>query len=137
MFDGTLTSINTILSITIGGVSLATIIGMIIAFVLQIRKMRKDNKLTKDSIETAFQKAVLPKTIKLDISKKIEEPLKDGFNNMCRTLQEALDKVAIGEKLILSVLHEFTHIHKLPETVQQEIEDYIENSKSVTLKLED
>lgn len=137
MFETVVGQINGVLGITIGGVSLATIIGMVITLVIEIRKLHKESKLTKDTIEKAFQDAVLPKTVKLDLSKKIEEPLKDGFTEMKRLLQETLDKVGRGEQLILAILNQFSHVHKLPEDVQNEIAEYIDDCKSVTVKLED
>lgn len=136
MFEGVFEQINGVLSITIGGVSITTIIGMVITLIVQIRKLHKENKLTKEYIESAFNNAVLPKTVKLDLSKKIEQPLKDGFTNMTRLIEDTLSKVQNGERLILMILSEFSHIHKLSPEVQAEISEYVEKETSVTVSLE-
>lgn len=137
MFDTIMSQVNGVLGITVGGVSLATIVGLVITVILEIRKAHKDAKVTKESVEKAFSDAILPRTVKLDLSSKIEEPIKDGFTKMTRLLQETLEYVQRGQQLTLSILNEFSHVHKLPEDIQQEIEDYIEDSESITVKLED
>lgn len=137
MLDQWTMQINNVLSYTIAGVSVATIVGMVIALIKSIVTLKRENKLTKQYIEEAFQSAVLPKTIKLDLSKKIEEPLKQGFNEMKSLLEDTLERMHRGEQLILKVLSEFSHIKKLPEDVQSEIEDYIDEGVTATIKLEE
>lgn len=137
MLDQWTMQINNVLSYTIAGVSVATIVGMVIALIKSIVTLKRENKLTKQYIEEAFQSAVLPKTIKLDLSKKIEEPLKQGFNEMKSLLENTLERMHRGEQLILKVLSEFSHIKKLPEDVQSEIEDYIDEGVTATIKLEE
>ena len=99
MFDQFSTQITQILSMTIGGVSVGTIIAAVIYCIKSIKSIRTDAaknkidtdeqlKITKDFIEQSFKNAVLPQKIKLDISSKIEKPIKDGLTKIAETQEE-------------------------------------------------
>lgn len=137
MLDQWAMEINSILGYTVAGVSIATIIGTVIALVQSIVKLRRENKLTKQYIEEAFNNAVFPKTVKLDLSKKIEEPLKKGFDEIQSLLENTLQRLERGEQLILSVLNEFSHVKKLPDEVKEEIQEYIDSGETTVIKLEE
>lgn len=137
MLDEYISQISGIAGITVCGVSLATIIAMVIVVVREVSKARREGRLTKAAVETAFQNAVLPRTIKIDLSKKIEEPLKEGFAELQRMQKEALELQYRGIQLNLMILNEFSHVQKLPVEIQNEIEDYIDKSKSITVTLEE
>lgn len=136
---------NTILfifSLSVGGVSILTILADVIYCVKSIKKMRKTVKkneqdilVSKEYIEEAFKEAVLPKTIKLDVSSKIEKPIKDGMSKMMEYNAEALVKIHEENVLILKVLNEFTHVKKLSDEDQEKIADIIneEVTEEVTL----
>ena len=136
---------NTILfifSLSVGGVSILTILADVIYCVKSIKKMHKvvkkneqDILMSKEDIENAFKEAVLPKTIKLDVSSKIEKPIKEGLNQMRNDNKEALAKIHEENVLILKVLNQFTHIKKLSEEDQEKIADIInaEVTEEVTL----
>ena len=136
---------NTILfifSLSVGGVSILTILADVIYCVKSIKKMRKAVKkneenmvVSKENIEQAFKNAVLPKTIKLDVSSKIEKPIKEGLNQMRNDNKEALAKIHEENVLILKVLNEFTHVKKLSDEDQEKIADIIneEVTEEVTL----
>lgn len=136
---------NTILfifSLSVGGVSIITILADVIYCVKSIKKMRKTVKkneqdilVSKEYIEDAFKEAVLPKTIKLDVSSKIEKPIKDGMSKMMEYNAEALVKIHEENVLILKVLNEFTHVKKLSDEDQEKIADIIneEVTEEVTL----
>lgn len=135
MFEEISNQVLAILSITVGGVSVGGIVGMAIYVIKQIRANRKQITVTKESIEKAFQDAVLPKSIKLDVSNKIEKPIKEGLAQIELAMKEKIEHLEQGEQLILSILQMFSHVQKLPEEVQKAIADYTEgeNSKDVTL----
>lgn len=136
---------NTILfifSLSVGGVSILTILADIVYCVKSIKKIHKavkkneqDVLMSKENIEQAFKDAVLPKTIKLDVSSKIEKPIKEGLNQMRNDNKEALAKIHEENVLILKVLNEFTHVKKLSEEDQEKIADIIneEVTEEVTL----
>lgn len=136
---------NTILfifSLSVGGVSILTILADVIYCVKSIKKMRKTVKkneqdilVSKEYIEEAFKEAVLPKTIKLDVSSKIEKPIKDGMSKMMEYNAEALLKIHEENVLILKILNKFTHVKKLSDEDQEKIADIIneEVTEEVTL----
>ncbi len=136
MFDTIVNQANGILGITIGGVSLATIIGLVITIIIEIRKAHKEVRLTKKSIETAFQNVVLPSKIKIDLSGKIQEPLEQGFLQVKQFLRTSLERVDKGQRLVLSILSQFSHVNKLPQETQDEIAEYLDECKTVEVKIE-
>lgn len=136
MFDTIVNQANGILGITIGGVSLATIIGLVITIIIEIRKAHKEARLTEKSIETAFQNVVLPSKIKIDLSGKIQEPLEQGFLQVKQFLRTSLERVDKGQRLVLSILSQFSHVNKLPQETQDEIAEYLDECKTVEVKIE-
>lgn len=136
MFDTIVNQANGILGITIGGVSLATIIGLVITIIIEIRKAHKEARLTEKSIETAFQNVVLPSKIKIDLSGKIQEPLEQGFLQVKQFLRTSLEHVNKGQRLVLSILSQFSHVNKLPQETQDEIAEYLDECKTVEVKIE-
>lgn len=136
MFDTIVNQANGILGITIGGVSLATIIGLVITIIIEIRKAHKEARLTEKSIETAFQNVVLPSKIKIDLSGKIQEPLEQGFLQVKQFLRTSLEHVDKGQRLVLSILSQFSHVNKLPQETQDEIAEYLDECKTMEVKIE-
>lgn len=136
MFDTIVNQANGILGITIGGVSLATIIGLVITIIIEIRKAHKEARITEKSIETAFQNVVLPSKIKIDLSGKIQEPLEQGFLQVKQFLRTSLERVDKGQRLVLSILSQFSHVNKLPQETQDEIAEYLDECKTVEVKIE-
>lgn len=136
MFDTIVNQANGILGITIGSVSLATIIGLVIAIIIEIRKAHKEARITEKSIETAFQNVVLPSKIKIDLSGKIQEPLEQGFLQVKQFLRTSLERVDKGQRLVLSILSQFSHVNKLPQETQDEIAEYLDECKTVEVKIE-
>ena len=121
-----------ILSLSIGGVSVGTILVTVIYVVKSIRKSYKEQKLqkenikvTKEQIEQSFKEAVLPKTIKLDVSTKIEQPIKQGLQQIRDDNKEALESIHEENRLILAVLSKFTHVQKLSKEDQEAIADIV------------
>lgn len=132
MFDQITDGIMNILNLSIGGVSLGAVITMIIYVTHAIVKNRKEIKVTKEYIEEAFQNAVLPSTIKLDVSNKIALPIKEGLAQITDTLNFTLSEIKEGIKYNLEILEKFSHVQKLPVEEQEKIKNYLENSTEVT-----
>lgn len=135
MLDQISNEIVTILSTSVCGVSIATIIGMVIYIIRVAVVNRRNMQIQKEAIEKAFQDAVLPKTIKLDISNKIDKPIKEGLLEISQQLNTSLEKVEQGERLMLSILILFTHFQKLPEETRQQITDFLNDESSVDITL--
>ena len=140
--DGWQDVLFSILGLSIGGVSVATVLANIIYCVKSIRRLRKENKqtkqdvvVTKEYVEQAFKDAVLPKTIKLDVSSKIEKPIRDGLAQMRDDNKEALEQIHKENVLILKVLNQFTHTKKLSEEDQEAIADIVNEETTEEVKL--
>lgn len=128
--DSISSTVTSILSLSIGGVSVATIIGMVI-YCIRLAIVNKHNlTVTTKTIEDAFKEVVLPKTVKLDISNKIDKPIREGLESIGDLLNNSLVRMERGEQLMLKILILFTHYQKLPEETRQEIEDFINTEAS-------
>lgn len=135
MFEEISNQVMAILTCSVGGVSILSVLASLIYTIKQIVTLKKENKLTQQNVETAFKNAVLPKNIKIDLSNKIQEPIQVGFAQIKLFLEQSIERVERGEQLILKILHEFSHVNKLPDDVKQEIEAYIEDGSSETIEV--
>ena len=140
--DGWQDVLVSVLSLSIGGVSIFTIIANVVYCVKAIAKNRKETKaiakqmeLNKTSIEEAFKNAVLPKTIKLDVSSKIEKPIKEGLSQIREDNRESLELIHKENVLILKVLNQFTHVKKLSEEDQEAIADIVNEEATEEVQL--
>lgn len=131
-----------ILTLSISGVSLVTILGVIIYIVKFGRKVSKKLKqneenisVTKKQIENAFKEAILPKTVKLDVSSKIEKPIQEGLKTIREDNKESLKNLKDELTLILKILNQFTHVKKLSDEDREKIDDIVNNevTEEVTL----
>lgn len=126
MFEGAVNTLMDILSLSIGGVSILSIVA---AFIVLARKI-KSTSLTKDYVEKAFEKAVLPANVRIDISQKIiplvKQSLSDIEEHMKKFMQEQRDEVKATKdmlKLTLTILSKFSHCQQLTD----EERDYLSN----------
>lgn len=135
MFDQISNSVLAILSISVGGISLGSLLGMIVYVAYKLAKLKKENKITKATIETAFKDAVLPKNIKLDVSGKINEPIAAGLERIKTYLSYEIERIMEGEKLILAILSKFNHTAKLTDEEKAKLEEYLEKGATEEIKL--
>jgi len=129
MLDAFANNAMTILSISIGGVSIGTILCLTIWLIKVVKRNRRDIKITKESIIAGFKEVVIPKTIKLDLSKKIEKPLIDGFAKVRAEYEAEARELREGLALVLKILSKFSHVGKLSEDDQDAINDYIDETQ--------
>ena len=120
-------------SISICGVSLVTILMVIIYVVKAVRRARKEIKrqqelinVTKENIELAFKNAVLPKTIRLDVHKKIQEPINKAMDELKASNDEQLVEIKEELCLVLKILSKFTHVKKLSDDEQEKLSDIVD-----------
>lgn len=118
MFEQAITSLLSILSLSVGGVSVATIIG---AFIVLSKKIKKVS-LTKDYVEQAFTKAILPANVRIDISQKIMPLVKqaladieDHMKSFMKEQKEELEQTKSMLVLTLTILSKFSHTQQLTE----------------------
>lgn len=128
MFEGAVNTLMNILSMSIGGVSIITIIA---AFIVLAKKI-KQVSLTKDYVEKAFEKAVLPANVRIDISQKImplvKQALVDIQENLKAYIQENVEEVKIMKdeiKLVLTILSKFSHCQQLTDEERALLENLI------------
>ena len=140
--DGWQEVLMSILGLSVGGVSLATVLANVIYCVKAIKRARKEAKatknevaVTKEYVEQAFKDAVLPKTIKLDVSSKIEQPIKEGMQKIEQVNKDQLEQIHQENVLILKVLNQFTHVKKLSEEDQEAIQDIVNEEVTEEIKL--
>lgn len=140
--DGWQEVLMSILGLSIGGVSLATVLANVIYCVKAIKRARKEAKtakdevvVTKEYVEQAFKNAVLPKTVKLDVSSKIEQPIKTGMQKIEQINKDQLEQIHKENVLILKVLNQFTHVKKLSEEDQEAIQDIVNEEITEEIKL--
>lgn len=134
-FEGSTGAIMSILSLSIGGISIGSITAMAVYLARTLSKYKQEASMTKMSVEEAFKSAVLPKSIKLDVSKKIDEPIRAGLAAISNELGERLAKLEKGERLMMSVLSQFTHLQKLPKEVQDEIKEFLDDDVTENVNL--
>lgn len=146
MLDQFSEQIMQILNLSICGVSLATILANVIYCIRSIRRAAREAKknredvdkrleISKEQIEEAFKNAVLPSKIKLDVSSKIEKPIKEGIEKMEENNKEYLQSVKEQNLLILKILSKFTHTKQLTEKEQEELKEIIGESKTEEVEL--
>jgi len=135
MFEEITNQMTTILTLSIGGISLGSIIALAIALIKMAIKNKKTSATTTQQIEAAFRNVVLPKNIKLDISNKIEVPIKNGFNQIAAVVDERFNKLEEGQRLTMAILSQFTHVQKLPPETQAEIMEYTNKDITETIDL--
>ena len=146
MLDQFSEQIMQILNLSICGVSLATILANVIYCIRSIRRAAKEAKrnkedvdkrieVSKEQIEEAFKNAVLPSKIKLDVSSKIEKPIKEGIEKMEENNKEYLQSIKEQNLLILKILSKFTHTKQLTEEEQEELKEIVGESKTEEVKL--
>lgn len=128
MFEGAVNTLMNIVSVSIGGVSIITIIS---AFIVLAKKI-KQVSLTKDYVEKAFEKAVLPANVRIDISQKIVPLVKQALSeiqeNLKLYIQENIDEVKTVKdelKLALSILSKFSHCQQLTDEEKALLNDLI------------
>lgn len=150
MLDEYVNEILTLLGVGVSGTSIVTLICMIIYVVKAIAKVYKtakdDNaslteqlnsvieelqnqitaiqestKTTSEQIEESFQEAVLPKTIRLDLSSKVTSALESCTTEITEEVDDTLKTVMENQVLILKILSQFTHVQKLSEEDQEAI----------------
>lgn len=130
--DTIVTTVTSILSLSVGGISILSIIGMIIYCIRLVVVNKHNLTVTTETIENAFKEVVIPKNIKLDISNKIEKPIREGFERVGDRINDSLEKIEKGEQMMMKILVLFTHFQKLPEDVREEIEDFINQETTTT-----
>lgn len=128
MFEQVTSTLMNLLALSVGGIS----IGSLIVMYITLRSKIKSTALSKDHVEKAFEKAVLPANVKLDISNKIiplvKSTLKDIELNLKGYVNESFEeilKIKKSIKLILTVLSKFSHVDMLTEEEKNDISDII------------
>lgn len=145
--DNVYQQIMSIATVIISGIDITAIISIVIytirqnvknkkAFAKIYENMTKMTDMSQEQIQNAFKEAILPKNIRLDVSSKIETPIRNGLDSIKTYLEDTMKRVETGEQLILSILSLFSHVKKLPTDIQEQIEDYLETNTIEEIKIE-
>lgn len=143
MFEEAIPTLMNILSLSIGGISLGSVVVMGIVLGRRIKK----TALTKDYVEKAFEKAVLPANIKLDVSKKVVPLVKSALAEIkvdlkgsVKEMNDEIVAVKKSIKLMLAILSKFSHTDMLTEEEKADIRDIlnsVDNAKEVSINDEE
>lgn len=109
------TLIESILGYSIGGISLGLIFYLAIYVIRFIRKTRRENNLTQDTIVECFKSVVLPKDLRINLSNKIKPVIKQEIENNIAPIVKSYNKLLLQNHLILSILAKFTHAENLTD----------------------
>lgn len=110
--------IETILSYSIGGVSLGFIVYLVIYVMAYFRKMKKENGLTEKTIIDCFKQVVIPKDIRINLSKTMKPIIKKEIEDNIKPILKSYNKLLLQNYLMLSILSKFTHAEDLTEEEQ-------------------
>ena len=110
--------IQNILSYTIGGVSLGFIVYLSIYMIRYFRKLKKDNELTPTTILDCFKQVVIPKDIRINLSRSIKPVIKKEIEENIKPIIQSYNKLLLQNYLMLSILSKFTHAEELTEQEQ-------------------
>ena len=100
----------------------------------QITAIQESTQTSSEQIEEAFENAVIPSTIKVDLSSKVSTVLTECTNTITSQVSDLVSTIATNQVLILKILSQFTHVQKLSEDDQAAIQDAI-STESNTLEV--
>lgn len=110
--------VTNILSYSICGVSIAVILGLLIDYIREKRRFRKEKSLTKDAIVEGFKAVVIPKDLRINLSKKIDPAIKEAIGEYMKPLIKYCQKMEAENLMMLKIMSKFTHVEKLTEEEQ-------------------
>lgn len=110
--------VTNILSYSICGVSIAVILGLLIDYIREKRRFRKEKSLTKDAIVEGFKEVVIPKDLRINLSKKIDPAIKEAVGEYMKPLIKYCQKMEAENLMMLKIMSKFTHVEKLTEEEQ-------------------
>lgn len=110
--------VTNILSYSICGVSIAVILGLLIDYIRERRRFRKEKSLTKDAIVEGFKEVVIPKDLRINLSKKIDPAIKEAIGEYMKPLIKYCQKMEAENLMMLKIMSKFTHVEKLTEEEQ-------------------
>lgn len=110
--------VTNILSYSICGVSIAVILGLLIDYIRERRRFHKEKSLTKDAIVEGFKEVVIPKDLRINLSKKIDPAIKEAIGEYMKPLIKYCQKMEAENLMMLKIMSKFTHVEKLTEEEQ-------------------
>lgn len=110
--------VTNILSYSICGVSIAVILGLLIDYIREKRRFRKEKSLTKNAIVEGFKEVVIPKDLRINLSKKIDPAIKEAVGEYMKPLIKYCQKMEAENLMMLKIMSKFTHVEKLTEEEQ-------------------
>lgn len=127
--------IDQILNYSVCGISVATIIALVIYVIHYAVAAKKEIQVTKQSIEEAFKNVVLPKDLRINLSSKIDPAIRDALQKYLEPICKAYNKIALQNQLMLSIMSKFSHTEKLTEEEQKLLHDLLNDMGSSEIDL--
>lgn len=129
------TIVTNILSYTIMGVSMSTVLGLAIYSIKHIRKSKKENAVTKDAIVEGFKNVILPKDLHINLSNKVKPAVKEAIKEYMEPITKAYNKIALQNQLMLSIMSKFSHTEKLSDEEQRLLHDLVKEMGSSEIEI--
>jgi len=107
--------VDNILGYSIGGVSLGLIVYLLIYVISYFRKMKRENNITKETIVACFKDVVIPKDLRINLSKNIKPVIQEEIRESIKPIVQSYNKLLVQNYLMLSILSKFTHAEELTE----------------------
>lgn len=119
--------ITQILGYSIGGISLATLLGMFIAFLKDRSKARKEKEITKQGIVDGFKEVIIPKDLRINLSNKVKPSVKEAIGEYMEPITKAYQKLEAQNYLMLKIMSKFTHAEQLTEDEQTKLRELLKD----------
>lgn len=110
--------VTNILSYSICGVSITVVLGLLIDYIKEKRKFRKEKNITKDAIVEGFKEVVIPKDLRINLSKKIDPAIKEAIGEYMKPMIKYCKRIEAENLMMLKIMSKFTHVEKLTEEEQ-------------------
>lgn len=117
--------IENILSYSIGGVSLGMVVALTIYVIRYIVKTKRENNMTKETIMECFKEVVLPKDLRINLSKNIVPAIKEQIKESMKPVTDYYEKLIVEVQLMLSILSKFTHAEDLTEEEKEKLKELL------------
>lgn len=135
-FSGILTNVKDWFFTALSGVSLTTVIGLIVYALTSIKKLKSNGANLAEELgaklESAINEKVIPSTVKVDITSAVNREV----SRIVQTIMAHQDVIEKKDDAILKILTSGTIFSSFPKDVQSEILSLIGETATETADLE-
>jgi hypothetical protein len=135
MFDYITNGISNILAISIGGVTVATILGFIVWAIIKIKKEGISAKLIENSIETKIAEAIIPTKVRIDISGTVKTVLETDRAANKQMIKEQFKLQDQKLNIALLILSKFSHAEQLTDEQKIQLDKLLGGIQSTDIEV--